>query len=148
MSTAVVPWPTWVTITASAVNGLSPLITSATAQSSAANSTASAGGSRTVRARFTRHHAVGGVGGTGPGGVRPAPVIAAPSSSGVTVAGSAVATSRPRRITAMESDSPISSSRSALISSTARPAGPGPPQLLPDPGLRADVHPAGRVRRR
>ena len=51
-----------------------------------------------------------------------APVIAAPSSSGVTVAGSAVATRRPRRITAMESDSPISSSRSALIRRTASPA--------------------------
>ena len=48
--------------------------------------------------------------------------MAAPSSSGVTVAGSAVATSRPRRITAIESESPISSSRSALISSTASPA--------------------------
>ena len=52
----------------------------------------------------------------------PAPVMAEPSSCGVTAAGSTSATNRPRRITFSESDRPISSSRSAEISRTARPA--------------------------
>ena len=50
------------------------------------------------------------------------PVIAAPRSCGVTSAGSNVPTRRPRRMTSMGSDRPISSSRSAEISSTARPS--------------------------
>src|ERR671916_628884 len=55
MSTAVVRSPTWVTITRRAVNGESPLISSATAHSSAAKTIASTGGSRTVRMRVTLH---------------------------------------------------------------------------------------------
>ena len=45
-----------------------------------------------------------------------------PSSAGVTVVGSSLATRRPRSITSSVSDNPISSSRSAETSSTARPA--------------------------
>ena len=51
----------------------------------------------------------------------PAPVIAEPSCSGVTSSGSKVPTSWPRRMTSIRSDRPISSSRSAEISSTASP---------------------------
>ena len=50
-----------------------------------------------------------------------APVMYEPSSSGVTVAGSTLATSAPRRITQSVSDRPISSSRSAEMRRTARP---------------------------
>ena len=48
--------------------------------------------------------------------------MAEPSSCGVTVAGSNAPTISPRKITWIESDKPISSSRSAEISSTARPS--------------------------
>ena len=53
---------------------------------------------------------------------------------------------RPRSITSSVSDRPISSSRSAEISSTASPAARACAELVPDRGLRADVDAAGRVR--
>ena len=70
-----------------------------------------------------------------------------PRSTGVTVAGSRVATICPRRITSSVSERPISSSRSAESKQhrQARPA--RLPDALPHGGLRADVDAARRVRR-
>ena len=77
-----------------------------------------------------------------------APVMYEPSSAGVTVAGSSVATMRPRRNTTSVSDSPISSSRSAETEQDGQAGGPGVAQVLPDVGLRADVDARGSGGRR
>ena len=70
---------------------------------------------------------------------------AAPELLGRDGGGSASATMRPRSMTRSVSDSPISSSRSAEISSTASPRARAARELVPDRGLRADVDAAGRV---
>ena len=75
----------------------------------------------------------------------PAPVMAEPRSWGVTVRGSKLPTRRPRSSTRMVSERPISSSRSAEISSTARPERRACSDVVPDLGLGADVDAAGRV---
>ena len=64
---------------------------------------------------------------------------------GVTVAGSSVATIRPRSITSSVSDRPISSSRSAEIEQHRQPGGRAPRGVVPDGGLGADVDAARRV---
>ena len=73
------------------------------------------------------------------------PVMYEPRSAGVTVAGSRSATTRPRSMTSRRSDSPISSSRSAEISSVAMPFRAGVAEDVPDQRLGADVDATGRM---
>ena len=70
-----------------------------------------------------------------------------PSSSGVTSPGSSVGDQPAAQDHRSVSDRPISSSRSAEISRTASPSRAGLLEQVPDRGLRADVHAAGRVGR-